>query len=259
MDFFVDGIGKVPGLFSWSHLIYTTVSIALIAGILLLTRNKTNDQIKNYIKIISILVTVLEILKIIWNLTLRTPETKSEMPVNDYVPLYFCSFFIYVSLIFAFSKNNESVFYKFSALFLFYGGMSGGLAFVLLPTTTLNVFPLLQVLSIHSLIYHVLMVTCALWSLRFFKPSLNDFKLYAIGVLVIEVVVLIVNLICGSNFMLLMKPFEIAPLEWIYVNVKFLFPPIMAIGQMAVTYFAAYGISLLIKIIESKYMEIKRI
>ena len=171
MDFFVDGIGKVPGLFSWSHLIYTTVSIALIAGILLLTRNKTNDEIKKYIKIISIIVLVLEVLKIVWNLTLRTPETKSEMAVNDYVPLYFCSFFIYVSLIFAFVKNKESVFYKFSLLFLFYGGMSGGLAFVLLPTTTLNVFPLLQVLSFHSLIYHVLMVTCALWSLRFFKPS----------------------------------------------------------------------------------------
>ena len=254
MDFFVDGIGKIPGLFSWSHLIYTTVSIALIAGILILTRNKSNDQIKKYIKIISIAVTVLEILKIVWNLTLRT-----TVEVNDYVPLYFCSFFIYVSLVFAFVKNTESVFYKFSALFLFYGGMSGGLAFVLLPTTTLNVFPLLQVLSFHSLIYHVLMVTCALWSLRFFKPSLKDFKLYAVGVLIIEVVVLIINLICGTNFMLLMKPFEIAPLEWIYNNVKFLFPPIMAVGQMAVTYFAAFGISLLIELIQKKYQKTERI
>ena len=137
--------------------------------------------------------------------------------------------------------------------------MSGGLAFVLLPTTTLNVFPLLQVLSFHSLIYHVLMVTCALWSLRFFKPSLKDFKLYAIGVLIIEVVVLIINLICETNFMLLMKPFEIAPLEWIYDNIKFLFPPIMAIGQMAVTYFAAFGISLLIELIQKKYQKTERI
>ena len=83
--------------------------------------------------------------------------------------------------------------------------MSGGLAFALLPTTTLNVFPLLQVLSIHSLIYHVLMVTCGIWSLRFLKPSLKDFKLYSIGVLIIEVVVLIINLIFETNFMLLME------------------------------------------------------
>ena len=80
MDFFVDGIGTIPGLFSWSHLIYTTVSIALIAGILILTRNKSNDQIKKYIKIISIAVAFLEVLKIVWNVTLRT-----TVEVNDYV------------------------------------------------------------------------------------------------------------------------------------------------------------------------------
>ena len=88
------------------------------------------------------------------------------------------------------------------------------------------------------------MVTCGIWSLRFLKPSLKDFKLYAIGVLIIEVVVMIINLICKTNFMLLMKPFEIAPLEWIYNNVKWLFPIIMAVGQMAVTYFGAYAIYL---------------
>ena len=44
--------------------------------------------------------------------------------------------------------------------------------------------------------------------------------------------------------MLLNKPFEIAPLEWIYENVPFIFPVLMAVGQMLVTYFAAFGISL---------------
>ena len=140
MEFFRSGIGEIPGLFSWSHLIYILISLGSICLLLLLNKNKTNEQIKNNIKIISIIVIVLEILKIIWNLTLR-----EVVSVNDYVPLYFCSFFIYVSAIFAFSKNTNSVLYKFSLLFLFYGGMSGGLAFALLPTTTLNVFPLLQV------------------------------------------------------------------------------------------------------------------
>ena len=55
--------------------------------------------------------------------------------------------------------------------------------------------------------------------------------------------------------MLLMKPFEIAPLEWIYNNIKILFPPIMAIGQMAVTFFAAYGIILVINYVKNKYQK----
>ena len=243
-DFFINGIGEVPGLFSWSHLIYTGLSLVLIFVLVFFTRKQSNEKIIKYMKIISIAVLALEVLKIVWNLTLRTPETKSDPAVNDYVPLYFCSFFIYVSLIVGFVKNKESYIHKFSVLFLFYGGMSGGLAFVLLPTTTLNIFPLLQVLSIHSLIYHVLMVTCAIWSLRFFKPTFKDFKLYAIGVLIIEVVVLIINLIFKTNFMLLNKPFEIAPLEWIYEYVPFIFPVLMAVGQMLITYFAAFGISL---------------
>ena len=53
--------------------------------------------------------------------------------------------------IFAFSKNEDSIIYKFVRAFLFYGGITGGLAFSVFPTTSLMVFPLLQYLNLSGI------------------------------------------------------------------------------------------------------------
>ena len=240
-NFFVDGIGKVTGLFSLQHLFYLIIAITLIISTLLITKKQNNETILKYIKVISIAVLVLEILKIIWNLTLRLDVT-----YEDYVPLYLCSFFIYFSLIFSFTKKDSKINY-ISKLFLFYTGFAGGIAFVLFPTTALLVFPFLHVLSFHSLIYHVLMVIVSVWMLRFLKPDFKDFKYYASVLFVIEVVLIIVNLILGSNFMMLNKPFEIFILEWIYSFMPIIYPFIIAVGQILLTFVVPFYISKILK------------
>lgn len=242
-NFFIDGIGKMNGLFSIDHLIYVIIAILLIITTLYFTRKFNNDSILKLIKIISIIVLVLEILKIIWNLTLRI-----DVSYEDYVPLYLCSFFIYFSLLFSFTKKDSKINYV-AKLFLFYTGFSGGIAFILFPTTALLVFPLLHVLSFHSLIYHVLMVIVSVWMLRFLKPNIKDFKLYSIVLLSIEFVLIIVNLICSSNFMMLNMPFEIGILEMIYNFCPAIYPVIMAVGQLLLTFFVPL---LLFKVFEKK-------
>lgn len=241
-NFFTTGIGEVAGLFSLTHLIYVLIAIAIILVVIFLTRNKTNQQLLKYLKIISITFLVLEILKIIWNLTIR-----EDVTYEDYIPLYFCSFFIYASLIFAFSKNEDSIIYKFAKLFLFYGGITGGLAFSVFPTTSLMVFPLLHVLSIHSLIYHSFMVIVAIWMLKFFTPKLQDIKIYGIVLLGIELVIIGINYLCEANFMTLNEPFVLVLFDVIYSWGKPVYPFVMAIGQLLLTFYVGYIFSLILK------------
>ena len=230
-NFFVDGIGEIPGLFSLSHLLYVIIALGLISSLYLLSRKKKKEDLKKYIKIISIIVFGLEILKIIWNLTLREKVT-----YEDYVPLYLCSFFIYAALAFSFIKNEKSIIYRFARNFLFYGGISGGLAFIIFPTTALLVFPFLHILSIHSLIYHVLMVLVALWMLRIYEPTKHDFKNYFIILFVLELVIILINYALGSNFMMLNEPFGLAFFEFFYELIKPIYPFAMGIGQCLVTF-----------------------
>lgn len=237
IDFFKKGIGKVSGMFSIEHLIYVLISICVVTMLIYLTKKKTDEEVKRLYKGVSITFLILEILKIIWNLTVR-----ENVSVNDWIPLYFCSFFIYSSLIFSFVKNKDSLIYKFSMYFLFYGGITGGLAFMLFPTTALEVFPILHVLSFHSLFYHSFMVASAIWVLRFFTPKLKDIKVYGTFIIIIETIIVIINLICNTNFMLLNKPFGLSIFEAIYNFSPVLFPVIIAVGQMLLTFYAGYAI-----------------
>ena len=231
---------KAPGLFSLSHLIFFLLSVFLFLMLIYFTKNKSDEKIIKYIKIISIGILMLEIIKINWNIFYRI-----DKKYEDYIPLFLCSFFIYFSLIFSFTNKERRINY-ISRMFLFYVGITGGLAFTIYPTTTLLVFPLLHLISLHSLIYHVLMVIVSIWMLRFLKLDFKDFKYFAGVLLSIEVVLIVVNLILGSNFMMLNKPFEIIFLEVIYELVPVIFPLIMALGQVLLTFFVPYYIIKLI-------------
>ena len=90
------------------------------------------------------------------------------------------------------------------------------------------------------------MVIVSIWMLRFLKLDFKDFKYFAGVLLSIEVVLIVVNLILGSNFMMLNKPFEIIFLEVIYELVPVIFPLIMALGQVLLTFFVPYYIIKLI-------------
>lgn len=234
LDFFKKGVGEIPGMFSLSHFLFILIAFLVIFITLFLTRKDSNEKIFQRLKISSMIFLILEIFKIIWNLTLR-----EDVSVNDYVPLYFCSFFIYANLGFCFIKNKNSIVYRFCVLFLFYGGISGGIGYLLYPTTALMVFPLLHILSFHSLVYHSFMVISSIWVLRFFKPNLKDFKLYGVALFIIEIIIIIINYICDTNFMLLNKSFGISILDIMYSIAPWLYPYIVAIGQALITFYPA--------------------
>lgn len=235
-----EGIGEVKGLFSTDHLIYVILSILLLITLLVLTRKMTKEKTTLMIRIIAIVITILEIIKIVWNLTAR-----ADARVEDYMPLYFCSLFIYALLGFSFVNGTSKfsmIIHKASTIFLFYGGIVGGTVFMLFPTTALSIRPLLHFLSFHSLIFHTLMVFVAVKMVKYYyEPNIKDFWLYFISLFIIEVPLVVINSIYDTNFMMLHKPFDIEFLEWIGKISGWFYPGVIIIGQNVGSFMIPYG------------------
>lgn len=219
------------GLFSISHLIMFIIFIILIIIGLYLSRNLTRIKIKKLTKIIGISVAILEIVKIIYNFS------TGAFSLDQWVPLSFCSIFIYSCLISGFSNKGC----KYSNAFIGSVAFISGLAFLVFPTTSLTEVPAWHFLSVHSFIYHSLMVYLGLIYLihGIGRPNLNNFKYFAIYTSIFVILALIINIICDTNLMLLMHQFGI------YVSVinTLVAYHVYTIIAIAVYIFVPYGIS----------------
>ncbi len=169
---FFAGRGEYPaaGLFSTGHLLMIVICVLLLALLIKLTIHYKLTKPLNIIKIVSILVLILEISKLIWGTSVGRYSDW-----YDYLPLWFCSLFIPISLIAGFGKGKI----QYIALtFLFYGGIVGGLAYLIFPTTSIGRYPVFHFISFHSMFYHVLMIYMGFFVIyhQFIKPSMKDLK-----------------------------------------------------------------------------------
>lgn len=244
MKFFSnEGIGKVNGLFSIDHVIYTTLGLLMIILLLIFTYKLEHKKIKKIIRISFWFVFIAEILKIIWNLTIRQSVT-----LDNWVPLYYCSFFIYTSFLVGYCKGKAE---QFGKSFLFFGQVVAGLAFLFYPSSALLVHPFLHVLSVHSLIYHALSVYIGLLIVlsKYYVPNKKDFPLYLIVLVVFSTLIYCFNLIFKTNMMFLSNPWNIGPLIVIYNFSKILYPILLSLFQIVGSYVVSYIIyNLVVKI-----------
>ena len=244
MKFFQnEGIGPVRGLLSIDHLIFTLAGIALIVLFLILTRKFDQDKIKKTIRILFWIVFTLEILKIVWNLTIRVDAT-----FNQWVPLYFCSILIPALGMAGYGKG---IIERLGLSFMFYGGIIAGAIFVAWPTSALPEQPLLHCLTIHTLFYHSASVAIGLLIAikKYFIPSFKDLIPYSIMVVAICVVAYIFNLITKSNLMFIAHDNGMVPLTIATKIFGPLYPLGITIVQTFVTFFASFGMYKLICLI----------
>ncbi|HOD61380.1 MAG TPA: YwaF family protein [Bacilli bacterium] len=242
MGFFSnDGIGNIPGLLGWEHFLYILLSLILVIGLLLITHKFSKEKIEKMIKIIFWIVLILEILKIVWNLTIRIGTT-----LSDWIPLYYCSLFIYGLGLAGYGKGRWK---RLGESWIFYGQIIAGIAFVCYPSTALLIHPLLHVLTFHSLIYHSLAIFVGLIIAitGYFQPNNQDFKNYTISLLIICLFVYLLNEMIGTNLMFLNEPLAVWPLENIYRFSKILYPVIISLAQVCGTYIVSLGLYKLIK------------
>lgn len=249
MGFFRDGIGTIPGLFGVEHLIFVILALVLIFVLVFFSVRKDINMDK-VLKVSFWFLLILEILKIIWNLTLR-----SDVTFSDWIPLYFCSIVIYALFMASYFKGKVK---EAGLAFLFHGGIIGGVIYFICPNTCLLVHPFWHILTFHALIYHVMAIYLGLIIVikKIYTPSIKSMLGYLFLTYGVSLVAYITNLILGSNLMLISRDFGTWPLTTLYQTFKGFYPLVMSTLQNFGTFFVSLGLyKLIIKLVNKRSEE----
>lgn len=225
------------GIFTIKHIILIIFTIAGIIIALKKTMHKNKEEVKKIIKNMTIIIWILEIIRIGFNLYIGNINN-----VNEYLPLYYCSLLLYADLMSSFGKGTIK---RIGDVFLVTGGVIGGIVFIILPTTSLPTYPMLHFLSIHSFFYHGTMVYLGLLMniTHYITIEMKDIVYYASLVGVICIVALIINNIFDSNLMFISKDFPNTPITILYHLTGKLFTPLMIVIQMTLPFLIVYKLT----------------
>lgn len=233
------GIYKACGLYNYKHFL----SIILIGIILYISIKKTKINNKNditkIIKYLTIIVWILEIIKIVFNIYIGNINN-----VNTYVPLYFCSILLYAGILSGFTKGKLK---KTGDVFLATGGLFAGICFLISPGTSLGIYPLFHFISFQSLFYHAVMIYLGIIIAKYnyINVKLSDLKYYALLIFIICFLAYIVNINFNGNLMFISSGFELFN---IFENLFGQYYCIMMIiGQMTIPFFFGLLINKIIK------------
>lgn len=224
------------GIFTLGHLKLIILTAICITMALKNTVTKSKNEIKNIIKKCTITMWIFEVIIIAFKLC-----TGDIRNVNNYVPLYYCSLLLYAGLLSSFGKNKLE---RMGNVFLATGGIVGGVVFMILPTTSLPSYPMFHLVSIHSYIFHGVMVYLGLLInlTQYIEIEKNDIKYYASLVGCVCILAFIVNNIFDSNLMFISKNFLGTPIEIIYKYTGRLFTLVMSVGQMTLPFYCVYEV-----------------
>lgn len=144
--------------FGTTHLVAMAILTLLIVVLLVIFRKTKHANVEKYLKVLSIIVPILEVVKIVW-------ESYYDISLGygfnwtGLLPLYTCSLFIYTLPLAAFGKGKV----KHSATcWLATIGIFGGLTNFYL-TQILNTYPFWTFATFMSLYFHFMMVFTGLF------------------------------------------------------------------------------------------------
>lgn len=235
------------GMYTIGHLIILLITVLGILIALKFTKNKKKEQILKEIRIITVFLWVLEIIKIVFNLSVGNASNP-----NTYVPLYFCSMILYAGIFSGFCKGKLK---HVGDVFIATGGMIAGIIFLLSPNTSLTMYPIFHYISIQSFILHGAMVYLGvlLNITNYIDVKGKDIIYYSSLMLIISGIAYVFNIIFESNLMFISYNFPGTPIEILYNISGKLFTPIMVILQATGPFYVVYGIkSVVIKLTTKK-------
>lgn len=224
------------GMFSIQHFILFGITMICIAIALKHTKNIEKNKVKQIIKRTTIILWILEIIKIVFNII-----NYGFKSVNKYVPLYFCSLILYAGIFSGFCKGTIK---KVGDVFLSTGGIIAGLTFLIFPLTSLTSYPAMHFISIHSFILHGAMVYIGILMLitKYATIEKKDIIYYSATIIVVSSIAYIINLIFDSNLMFISQNYPGTFIEIIYNLTGKLFTIVMVGVQATVPFYIAYGI-----------------
>ena len=227
------------GLYNLKHLISVIILILfIVVGVKKIKINKKED-ITKIIKTFTIIVWILEIIKIIFNLFIGNIYN-----VNTYVPLYYCSILLYAGILSGFAKGKIK---RIGDIFLATGCLFAGICFLISPGTSLGIYPLFHFISFQSLFYHAVMIYLGIIIIKYnyIDVKVKDFKYYAVFIAIICVLAYIVNINFRGNLMFINNGFGLFTIfEKIFGQYYCL---MMIIGQMTIPFFLGLIINRIIK------------
>lgn len=224
------------GIFTKGHFILATITIVAIYIALKCSINKSKEVIHNIIKWLTIDILVMEILKIIYNI-----KHNSIYDVNTYVPLYYCSMLLYAGILSSFGKG---VLKKIGDVSLASGAAIGGIVFIIYPSTSLPIYPAFHILSIHSFLFHGVMIYLGILvnKTKYVELKKEDIKYFTSLIGTMSVIALIVNKFFNGNLMFISNNFPNTPIEILYkiTNGGILYSLIMIVVQMTIPFYISY-------------------
>lgn len=197
------------GMFTLPHIIALIISLCLIVFFVYKCKNIGKEKTILLIKIFGIVFTILEIGKIIYNFYY------GYTLLINWFPFSFCSLYIYSCLIAGFGKGKVR---EVGLSFLVCGGIVAGFTFLVMPTTSLMLHPMFHFLSIHSMVFHTVMVFTGIicYTNGLFEINKKGFRYYLIFSSICLIIALIINIIFNENMMFIMYPYNI-PIDFIHV------------------------------------------
>ncbi len=175
------------GMFSVAHIVTLIIFLLIVAFCAYKCRKIGKDKAIFLTKIIAIVVTVLEIIKI----TIAFINGEGDK-LDHWVPLYFCSMFIYAAWLAGYAKGKIA---DLGRAFVGTGGIIAGLSFLIFPTTSFTMYPLFHYFCMYSMVYHSLMVFLGITYLLngVVKIDKKSFIDYVIFCSVLNILAIIVN------------------------------------------------------------------
>ena len=237
------------GIFTKGHFILIAITIVGIFIALKHSVKKNKEEIHKIIKYITITACILETVKIIYNI-----KQNSISAVNTYLPLYYCSMLLYAGLLSSFGKNSLK---RVGDVSLATGSIIGGIVFLIYPSTSLPMYPAFHFLSIHSFLFHGMMIYLGILinKTRYIELKKEDVKYFAILVGCMSIVALILNNLFDGNLMFISNNFPDTPIEILYkiTNGGILYSLIMIIAQMTLPFYISYHAITKIHNLENEY------
>lgn len=227
------------GINSIGHYVYIVLTIVSIIIALKCTINKSKNEIKKIIQICTVFLIITEIIKIMFKMYLGYGKY-----LNEYIPLYYCSLIIYAGILSSFTKGKLE---RVGNVFIATGGIVGGIVFIIMPTTSLPTYHFFHYISIHSFVYHGIMVYLGLLinMTKYITLEFKDIIYYASFIGISCLIALILNSIYDSNLMFISKDFPGTPIEIICKHTGKFFTVVATIIQISLPYIVVYEIILL--------------
>lgn len=222
---------KACGLFGIEHIILFCTTILGIALSVKHIKIEKKEDIKNIIAKATIVIWILEITKIIFNLSIGNKEN-----LNTYIPLYYCSILLYAGI---FSSIGKGKLQRMGDVFIATGGIVGGIVFLILPTTSITTYPLFHFISLQSFLFHGIMIYLGIIVNKYNYIDIKNKDILYFGsfILAICIISYIINSIFGSNLMFISQDFPGNPITIIYKLTGKFYPIVMTLGQMTLPFY----------------------